>query len=66
MTSHPNTPPPTRRKVQSTLSGALGRVGQPQMRKEIQPETRQVRKDKLRIYFQNVNGIKSGTKEWDV
>lgn len=44
---------------------AIGTIGQTPKTNDNQPETRTVIGDDFRIYFQNVNGIKSGTTEWE-
>lgn len=65
MTSHLNIPRPNRRTVQHTLTGAVGINDQTPRKKDNQPETRPVGVDELRVYFQSVNGIKSGTNKWE-
>jgi hypothetical protein len=60
-----NLPRSTRRTVQQTLTGETGINDPIPRKKENQPETIPVAGDELRIYFQNVNGIKSGTREWE-
>ena len=51
------------RQIQLTLGGQAEEVTG--LRIETQPATRPCREGLMRIYFQNVNGIKSNAKEWE-
>ena len=64
MTSHHRNVP-TIRKVQSTLNGYTAEQNQNPIRQETQQKTMPVREGNIRVYFQNVNGIKTGTREWE-
>ena len=62
MTLHTNQALPQRIMSQATLIESLG-ITQP-LKEETQTETRPVARGGLRIYYQNIHGIKPTTREW--
>ena len=64
MTSYRRREPPTK-TVQTSLSGYTAVQNPVPTRQETQQKTRPVKEGEIRVYFQNVNGIKTGTREWE-
>ena len=66
MTSHLNVFPPNN-KVQTTLTRWPGEENNTTTKKETRNRTEQVTEDKMRVFFQNVNGIggASASREWE-
>lgn len=56
---------PSQRKVQSTLNGEIEASLPIPIIQDTQQPTRPTREGELMVYFQNVNGIKGGTREWE-
>jgi hypothetical protein len=60
-----NSPRNHRKKNQSTLVGVIQENNTQPPKTETQPDTRPVKEGELRVYFQNIHGIKPTTREWE-
>ena len=60
-----NEPTHLPKRTQSTLTGEAADMAKTPIREESQTPTATRREGELRIFYQNVNGIKSNSREWE-